>query len=318
MSEDELPLRVGVSSCLLGNEVRYDAGHKRDRFLTETLAPFVEWVPVCPEVESGMGVPRPTIRLVWQGGEVELREVESGKDHTRRMARYAAKRVRDLRALELHGFVLKKKSPSCGLERVPVYGPRAASRNGRGLFAGTLVDALPSLPVEEEGRLHDARLRENFIERLFAYRRLRTLFRGRVSTGRVVAFHTAHKLQVMAHSPAAYRELGRLVARIKETPRPESCAAYETGFMNALARAATPGRNVSVLQHAAGYLKKQLDEAGRSELAESIQDYQRGYVPLIVPITLLRHHVHRFAIDDLAGQTFLEPHPRELMLRNHV
>lgn len=316
---DEAPLRIGVSSCLLGEEVRFDGGHKRDRFLTEQLAPFVEWVPVCPELESGMGVPRPAMRLLRVGDEVRMVEVSSGRDHTRRMQRWAQRRVRELRALELCGYVLKRSSPSCGLERVRVYAPSGpACRDGRGLFAEVLLQALPHLPVEEEGRLHDSRLRENFIERIFAYRRLRGLFRGRWTRRAVVSFHTAHKLQLMAHSPAAYGELGRLVADVASAPRREFRARYTRAFMEALSRIATPGRNANVLQHAAGHLRKRLDAASRSELAALIDDYRRGLVPLVVPVTLLRHHVRAHQVASLAGQVFLDPHPRELMLRNHV
>jgi uncharacterized protein YbgA (DUF1722 family) len=191
-------------------------------------------------------------------------------------------------------------------------------RDGRGIFAGTLLEAYPNLPVEDEGRLHDAGLRENFIERVFAYRRLRSLFRGRWTNGRVVAFHTAHKLQLMAHSTEAYRQLGRLVAGVKQRPRAAFRRAYEADFMAALKKSATPGRNANVLQHAAGHLKQALDSSARQELAELIHDYRRGLVPLVVPITLMRHHVRSHGVAYLEDQTFLEPHPKELMLRNHV
>ena len=208
-SEDR-PIRIGVSSCLLGEAVRYDGGHKRDRFLTDLLGRFVEWVPVCPELESGMGAPRPAMRLVRDGEELRLREIASGRDHTPRMQRYAGRRVRSLREFDLCGYILKQGSPSCGMERVKVYGENAMPRrDGRGLYAAALMSAYPHLPVEEEGRLNDAPLRENFIERVFAYRRLRDLFRGRWTHGGVVAFHTAHKLQLLAHDVVTYRRLGR-------------------------------------------------------------------------------------------------------------
>jgi len=315
----EVPLRLGISACLLGEAVRYDGGHKRSRFAADQLGPFVSWVPVCPELEAGLGVPRPPMRLVRDGNAVKLVEIGSGIDHTRRLARSAAARVRALRALELCGYILKKDSPSCGMTRVKVYGERGpALRDGRGIFAGALLEAFPNLPVEDEGRLSDARLRENFIERVFAYRRLRQLFRGRWTPGRVVAFHTAHKLQLMAHSTEAYRELGRLVAAVKRRTRSAFRDDYARGFMAALARLATPGRNANVLQHAAGHLKERLDPAARRELADLIHDYRRGLVPLVVPVTLMRHHVRSQGAAYLEGQTFLEPHPRELMLRNHV
>lgn len=316
-AEDERPLRLGVSACLLGHEVRYDGGHKRDRFVTDMLGRFAEWVAVCPELESGMGVPRPTLRLVREGEAIRLREVHSGADHTRSLERFAARRVKELP--ELDGYVLKKDSPSCGYTRVKVFSEHGmARREGRGLFAEELVRRNPNLPVEDEGRLHDATLRENFIERLFAYRRLRELFGGRWGRGSVVAFHTAHKLQVMAHSTVAYRELGRLVAAVSSTPRRELRERYTQDFMAALGKPATRGRNANVLNHAAGHLKRALDGPARQELAALIDDYRRGLVPLVVPITLLAHHARRHQVDYLLGQTYLEPHPRELMLRNHV
>jgi uncharacterized protein YbgA (DUF1722 family)/uncharacterized protein YbbK (DUF523 family) len=316
------PLRVGVSSCLLGREVRFDGGHKRSRFLTDLLGEFVEWVPVCPEVEVGMGTPRPALRLVREGkgdeSRVRMVEIASGHDHTRRMETFASRRVNALRRLELSGYVLKKDSPSCGMTRVKVYGGAMPKRDGRGLYAAALMAAYPNLPVEDEGRLNDPGLRENFIERVFAYRRLRELFRGRWTNGQVVAFHTAHKLQLMGHSTPAYRELGRQVADLARAPRDEFRERYESGFMAALTRPATRGKNANVLQHAAGHLKKLLDSASRTELAELIHDYRKGLVPLVVPLTLIAHHVRHHDVEYLRGQIFLEPHPKELMLRNHV
>ncbi len=319
VSTSERPIRLGVSSCLLGNEVRFDGGHKRDRFVTDLLGRFVEWVPVCPEVEVGMGTPRPALRLVGEGDSVRMVEIKSGRDHTRAMERYSARRVRALRGLELCGYILKKDSPSCGMTRVKVYGEkRMPTRQGRGLYASALMEAYPNLPVEDEGRLNDPKLRENFIERVFAYQRLSCLFRGRWTRGQVVAFHTAHKLQLMAHSTVAYRELGRLVATLKQTPRAVFREQYESGFMEALSQLASRGRNANVLQHAAGHVKKKLDSASRGELADLIHDYRKGLVPLVVPLTLVGHHVRCQDVDYLKGQVFLEPHPKELMLRNHV
>jgi uncharacterized protein YbgA (DUF1722 family)/uncharacterized protein YbbK (DUF523 family) len=320
MSEEAGPsIRLGVSSCLLGEAVRYDGGHKRDRFLTDLLAKHVEWVPVCPELESGMGVPRPAMRLERAGRGVRLVEITSGRDHTARMRRFAARRLRALRALELCGYVLKKDSPSCGMTRVKLYSAKGpARREGSGLFAAALRETWPNLPVEEEGRLQDAALRENFVERVFAFRRLRELFRGRWTRGRVVAFHTAHKLQLMAHSQPAYAELGRLVAAQKKLPRAELRMRYASAFMAALARVATRGRNANVLQHAAGHLKERLDADSRAELSALIHEYRRELVPLVVPITLLAHHARAHAVTYLLGQTYLEPHPRELALRNLI
>jgi uncharacterized protein YbgA (DUF1722 family)/uncharacterized protein YbbK (DUF523 family) len=311
-------LRIGISSCLLGDEVRFDGGHKRDAFLTGTLAPFVEWVRVCPEVEIGLGVPRETLRLVRAGGDIRMITTRTGIDHTDAMRAYAARRTTELASMGLRGYVLKKDSPSCGMERVKVYDGAAATRTGAGTYAEILKARFASLPIEEEGRLSDAVLRENFIERVFAYDRLRNLFDGRWTQGALVAFHTAHKMALLAHSTSAYQALGRLVAGGRSLPRPELRRQYEERFMAALARPATTKRHTNVLMHMAGHLKTAVDEASKRELQGSIDEYRRVLVPLVVPLTLLRHHVRVHKIGYLAGQTYLEPHPRELMLRNHV
>jgi uncharacterized protein YbgA (DUF1722 family)/uncharacterized protein YbbK (DUF523 family) len=319
MSVAESPIRVGVSACLLGRRVRWDGGHKSDAFLVDTLGPYVEWVPVCPEVEVGLPIPRDTLRLVRRGGDLRMVMPRTGADHTDAMRAYAARTVRNLAEQDLCGFVLKKDSPSCGLARVKVYADKGSpTRDGRGLFAEELVRRLPGLPVEEEGRLCDARLRENFVERLFAYRRLKSLFASRWTVGGLVAFHSAHKLQLMAHSPAAYQALGRLVARAKTTPRAELREKYESAFMAALGQVATPGRHANVLQHMMGYVTRSLGHAETRELDALIGDYRRGLVPLLAPITLLRHHLRRQRVEYLLGQVYLDPHPRELMLRNHA
>jgi uncharacterized protein YbgA (DUF1722 family)/uncharacterized protein YbbK (DUF523 family) len=316
---DESTIRVGISSCLLGQEVRWDGGHKRDRFLTDELAPYVEWVAVCPEVEIGMGTPRETVQLVREQGGLHLVGTRSRRDWTEAMESFAVRRVRALERLDLCGYVLKKDSPSCGMERVKVRDASGmAKRDGRGLFAEALLAAIPALPVEEEGRLNDPVLRENWIERVFAYRRLRSLFHGHFSVGRLVAFHTAHKLQLLAHSTEAYRRLGRLVAGAKKLERAELRERYETGFMEALAERATPRRQVNVLQHCLGYFKERLDPKTRAALAAQVADYQKGLVPLVVPVTMIRHYVDQLGIEYLAGQVYLEPHPKELMLRNRV
>lgn len=323
--------RIGISACLLGEPVRYDAGHKRDPFLVETFGPHVEWVPVCPEVEAGFGTPRPSMRLVLRGPEERARGErfspdnisvvlnQTGEDVTERLRRYAHRKVAGLADENLSGYILKKDSPSCGMERVKTYSPAGgAERGGRGVFAEALMARLPNLPVEEEGRMSDPRLRENFIERVFAYRRLRAMFRDRWSVGDLVRFHTAHKLTLMAHSPSAYRELGQLVAGARSRPRRQLEADYEAGFMAALGVVATPKRHANVLQHIVGYFKRSLDGDARAELLELIDEHREGRVPLVVPMTLVRHHVRRVGVPYLDGQTYLEPHPRELSLRNHV
>lgn len=313
------PIRIGISACLLGEPVRFDGGHKRDAFLTETFGRFVEWVPVCPEVECGFGTPREPMRLVRSGGGVRLLSVKTGTDLTAAMERFSRSRASALAREDLSGYVLKKDSPSCGVERVKIYDVHGtAARSGRGLFAAALINACPHLPVEEEGRLADPRLRDNFVARVFAYSRLRGLFDRRWRVGDLVRFHAAHKLLLLAHAPDTYRQLGRLVAGAVRLPRQLLERRYVDGFMPALARLATTERHTNVLQHMAGYFKHRLDRASRRELADTIVDYQRGLVPLIVPLTLLAHYVRVFDVTYLAGQIYLQPHPKELMLRNHV
>jgi uncharacterized protein YbbK (DUF523 family)/uncharacterized protein YbgA (DUF1722 family) len=317
---DDAPIRIGVSSCLLGREVRWDGGHMRDRFLTDVLARFVEWVPVCPELELGLGVPREPIRLVRRGREVRLVAERSGTDHTAAMRRFAERRVRQLEALDLCGYVLKNGSPSCGMERVRVgreSGGRSA-RTGRGAFAAVLRARLPLLPVVEEGRLCDAGLRERWIERVFAYHRLRSFFDRRWSAGGLVRFHRAHELQLLAHAPDEQRALGRLVAGARRLSRPALRRRYEDGFMRALARRATCRRHANALRQALGHFRGRLDPASRAELRAVLEGYRRGLVPLVVPLSLVRHHVRALGVETLAGQVYLEPHPKERMLRNHL
>ncbi len=313
-----LDIRIGVSSCLLGAEVRFDGGHKRDRFVTDQLGEFVEWTPFCPELEAGLGVPRPAMRLVEAEGAPRLVETASGRDHTDALEDATARQIERIGALDLCGYVLKRGSPSCGMERTKVYRANAMpSHDGVGVFARALLARFPALPVEEEGRLNDPVLRENFIERVFAYRRLKDLFGGPWRSGDVVAFHTRHKLQLLAHSRSNYDALGRAVASVAATPQDAFEADYTRAFMQTMAIPATRGRNTDVLQHAAGHLKH-IDAGPRRELADLIHDYRNGFVPLVVPITMLRHHARVGSVAYLCGQTYLEPHPKELMLRNHV
>jgi uncharacterized protein YbgA (DUF1722 family)/uncharacterized protein YbbK (DUF523 family) len=315
----ETKLRLGVSACLLGEPVRFDGGHKRDPFLVRALAPFVEWVPFCPELAAGMGLPREPVRLVRGPDEARrLRTTRSGVDWTDRMNAAADKRVNQLEGLD--GYILKSKSPSCGMERVKLYPAEdgAPTKDGVGLFAAALMRRWPNLPVEEEGRLSDPRLREAFIERVFVYQRLRTLWARSWRLGDLVAFHTAHKMALLAHDPEGYRRLGRLVAGGKALPREELRTRYEGALMAILARPTSPGRQANVLMHLLGHLKQRIERADARELVAAIDDHRRGLVPLVVPITLLRHHVRRAGVPYVEGQTYLEPHPRDLMLRNHV
>lgn len=316
--QERASIRIGISSCLVGDHVRYNGGHCRNSYVCDILGPFVEFVTVCPEVEIGLGTPRETIRLVRQGRQIRLQSSRGGEDLTDKMRRYSSKRVRELQRLELSGYVLKKDSPSCGMERVRVHGEKSVQRDGRGIFADVLMAACPDLPVEEEGRLNDARLRENFVERVFAYRRLKDLFSGRWTHGDLVCFHTAEKFLLLAHDPTVYRSLGRLVANSNKANRRELSQQYTSTFMQGLRRLATTRKNCNVLQHILGYFRKTAPVTDRQELEGLIEDFRRGLVPLIVPITLIRHYARTYDATYLNGQTYLAPHPKELMLRNHV
>lgn len=309
--------RIGVSACLLGEPLRYDGGHLRNAFLAEALAPHVEWTPVCPESEAGMGTPREPVRLVdGGGGALRMRGVRSDTDHSDAMRSWAARRIEELAGLRLHGYVLTKDSPSCGLFRVKVYplGGGPATRIGRGLFADALTERLPLLPVEEQGRLNDPRLRDNFIERVFVYQRWTALLDGPRSPSALVAFHTAHKLALMAHAPTLYREAGRVVARAGGADWDTITDEYGRVLMRAMERLTTPRKHANALQHAAGFLKGLLAGGDREELGDAIERYRMGKAPFAVPLMLLRHHVRRAGGPEwLVDQTYLYPYPDELM-----
>ena len=309
---------LGVSSCLLGNPVRYDGGHKLDRFLRDRLGAFVEFVPVCPEVECGLPVPREAMRLVDVLGEVLLLTQKTRRDITPAMAAWARGRIEDLRRLPLCGFVFKSKSPSSGMRGVKVYteAGNPLSKAGAGIFARAFMEAFPYLPVEDEGRLQDDVIRENFIERVFVMHRWRGIETAGFTPGRLVDFHTRHKLILMSHSPSGLYELGRIVASAGGFP--DRLREYRAGLMRILALKATPRKHANVLNHIAGYFKKFLDPREKAELASLIDDYRLGLVPLVVPITLLKHHLLMHGSPYLEGQCYLNPHPVELMLRNHV
>lgn len=313
------PVRIGVSRCLLGERVRYDGGHKRDPFLADALSHHVEWVPVCPEVEAGLGTPREAMRLVEGPAGPRLVTIRSGVDHTRRLRQFSRQRVRELKELDLCGYVFKKDSPSCGMERVRVYDSDGMpARHGTGLFAEAFMEQFPLVPIEEEGRLCDAALRENFIERVFAYRRWSDLLEGRPARGRIVAFHTVHKYLILAHSRPHYQALGRLVAQADRYAPMELALRYGAQFMEALKMRATVKKHVNVLHHIVGYFAKDLGPMETTELREVLDEYHRGLIPLVVPLTLVRHYVNRYDVSYIRNQAYLNPHPKELMLRNRV
>lgn len=310
--------RIGISSCLLGQKVRYDGGHKRDYFLTDTLGEFVEWVPVCPELEVGMGVPRESIRLEGSTNSPRLIAERSGRDWTDAMQSYSVKKIEYLKTLNLSGYILKKDSPTCGMERVRVYGKGGSpNKNGVGMFARALTDNWPMLPLEEEGRLNDPKLRENFIERVFTFQRLDVLIEN-PSRHALVEFHASHKLLLMAHNESIMRGMGRIVADTKSRHIKDIVDDYGVSLMKAMQEPSSVKKHSNVLQHMLGFFSDLLSKDERRELLSVFSDYKRGLIPLIVPLTLIRHYVRKFNISYLIGQIYLEPSHKELMLRNHV
>lgn len=312
-------IKIGVSSCLLGNSVRYDGGHKLDRFLRDTLGQYVDYVPVCPELECGLGVPREAMRLEGNPASPRLMTRQSRKDMTETMSAWAKKRLVALEAEKLCGFIFKSDSPSSGMERVKVYDEKGMpAKTGVGIFARMFMEHFPLLPVEEEGRLHDPDLRENFIERIFTLKRWREAFISEAGPGVLVDFHTRHKLLVMSHSLKHYALMGKLVADPKKLTIFNLREQYEILLMEALGLKTTPKKNVNVLQHMMGYFKKELTAGEKQELLEVLEKYKTGYLPLIVPVTLLNHYVRKYDQPYLKEQVYLNPHPLELQLRNHV
>jgi uncharacterized protein YbgA (DUF1722 family)/uncharacterized protein YbbK (DUF523 family) len=312
-------VRIGISSCLLGERVRYDGGHKRDSFLADIFGRYVEWVAVCPEFEMGLGVPRESLRLVNEHGHVQLIAPNSGLDHTDLMTTYAEKRLTELETQQLCGYVLKRSSPSCGMERVRVYRNGVPlHKSGRGLFAENLLRRFPCLPVEEEGRLNDVRIRENFVSRVFAYRRWQIAAQEGFTTAALMQFHSQYKFVLMAHNQAGAKRLGTLIGGVRKSTFREALLKYFELFFEVMRHPPTTRNHTNVLQHMAGYVSEHLDRTDRSELTELIDRYRRGLVPLIVPVTLLRHYVRKYESAYLVDQVYLNPHPDELMLLNHL
>ncbi|MCL4191204.1 MAG: DUF523 and DUF1722 domain-containing protein [Thermoguttaceae bacterium] len=320
-SDGMKPVRVGVSACLLGTAVRFNGGHQRSNYIAESLSHFVQYVPVCPEVEIGLGTPREAIRLrrSHAGGPLQLVGSRTGTDHTEAMQQYSSRKLDQLDTLNLSGYIFAKNSPTCGVHRVRVYDQNGVpSRDGRGLFAAAVVERWPLLPVEEDGRLNDPQIRESFLHRIFAYHRAKSLFASSWSVGDLVRFHTREKMLLLAHDPATFRRLGALVAGAKERPRDEIAAEYLSGFMGGLSRVATAGSHFNVLEHVLGFFKRLLGPDEKRELLQLMDDFRRRFVPLAVPLTLIRHYVTLFQIAYLRDQTYLASHPRELMLQVHV
>lgn len=313
------PIKLGISSCLLGAEVRYNGGHSRDHFITDTLGLFVSFVPVCPEVECGFPVPREALRLVGDPDSPRLVTSRTNRDHTEQMLTWCARRVRELEEEDLCGFIFKKASPSSGMRGVKVYTEKGIpSRHGVGMFARAFMDHFPLLPVEDDGRLHDPGLRENFIQAVFVMKRWREIIEPRPTRKGFVEFHTRHKLLIMSHSSKHLRRMGKMVADIKNYQLTDFSREYQKLLMEALRLKATVKKNTDVLQHIMGYFKKELTGDEKQELIEIINNYKAGHLPLVVPVTLLNHYVRKHDQSYLKSQAYLNPHPVELRLRNHV
>jgi uncharacterized protein YbgA (DUF1722 family)/uncharacterized protein YbbK (DUF523 family) len=308
---------IAVSSCLLGEAVRYDGGHKRDSWITGPLSRHLDYRPICPEVAIGLGVPRPPIHLT--GAPQRPRAVgvqDPSLDVTAALQGFARHTARELQGVA--GYILKSRSPSCGMARVKLHGQHGARQTTVGIHAREIMARLPQLPVEEEGRLNDPLRRENFITRVYTYHRWLVFRRQRLSARGLLAFHTAHKYLVMAHNQAAYRRLGKLLADLKGVQLPAIAEQYIAELMGALGRCANRAHHVNVLQHITGYLKRRLDGDDKQALVAAIAAYGRGEVPLIVPLFLLRHHLRQHPDPYLAGQWYLNPYPDALGLRNHI
>lgn len=312
-------IKIGISTCLLGEKVRYDGGHKHDRYITETLGQYFAWVPVCPEVGCGLPVPRESMHLTGTPASPRLVTVKTGIDHTERMLTWAEKKLKVLEQKHLSGFIFKSKSPSSGIGGVKIYTPSGMpSLRGKGIFGNAFMKHFPLIPVIDDGRLHDPGLRENFTERVFVYRRWKELTDRGLSIKNLINFHTGHKLLILSHSQKHNSVLGKLVATSKKRDIQDLHSEYFNLLMEGLRLLSTAKKNTNVLLHIAGYFKKQLSPDEKRELLEVIEHYHKGYVPLIVPITLIKHYVRKFDEPYLKKQYYLNPHPIELMLRNHT
>lgn len=311
--------KIAISSCLLGEQVRFDGGHKHNPYITRSLGEYFDFVPFCPEVAVGLGVPRPTIRLVRSQGDIRAVSADGTIDPTDDMDAYARTIAPQLDG-KVCGYILKKDSPSCGMERVKVYEKedQPPAREGSGIYARRIMAMLPNLPVEEEGRLMDPGLRENFVERVFAYNRWLDLVDSGITAGSLVDFHTRHKFFIQVHDERTYRELGQLVASVGKRDIHEVAQEYVSKLMQGLRHQATPKKNANVLQHIMGFFKSDLAADDKQELLDLIDAHRRGMVPLVVPITLINHFRRKYPNEYIEDQVYLTPHPQELKLRNHI
>ncbi len=310
-------LKIGISSCLLGENVRFDSGHKKNAYITGVLNDHFTFVPFCPEVEIGLGVPREPIRLVSLEGDIRCKGTKNNTLDVTDELSHIAQEQRAWHG-DLCGYILKRDSPSCGMERVKVYSEGAPERKGVGIYAKQLMENFPCLPVEEEGRLEDAHLRENFIQRVYIYSRWKAMRSERLTVARLQAFHATHKYIFMSHNQVQAKQLGALLVSINKEDLDTLADTYQNTMMSTLKSIATKKNHVNTLRHIQGYLKKELDSDDKAELNEIIEDYRAGLLPLIVPITLLRHHFRKHPNDYITQSYYMSPHPGELMLLNNI
>ena len=310
-------INIGISSCLLGENVRFDSGHKFNAYIANVLSPFFHFVSFCPEVSIGLGIPRQAIRLVDKDQQIKC---VGTKDETLDVTERLDQCARDQHSWhrQLSGYIVKKDSPSCGMERVRVYRDKMPTRDGRGLYTRRLMESFPYLPVEEEGRLGDAVIRENFIQRVFIYHRWQQLMAGEVSWSQLSEFHARHKYIYMSHNQKKARELGKWLAEHHQLAIGELCQQYLAQMMDLLKIKATKKNHVNTLKHIQGYLKNYLSRSDKQELEQAVESYRQGLLPLIVPITLLRHHFMHHPQQYITRSYYMQPHPKELMLLNSL
>lgn len=309
-------ISIGISSCLLGDEVRYDGGHKRHTYIEKTLGQYFEFVGFCPEMAIGMGVPRDPIRLARINDQIRCVGIKDPSLDVTHQLRDCADEQKHWQAT-ICGYIFKKDSPSCGMERVRVYINDSPTRNGQGLFAQRVMQNFPNLPVEEEGRLGDPILRENFIQRVYVLHRWQQLLAEGLTRHSLAQFHARHKLIIMSHNQNAVRELGKMLAE-GDSDIHRLAANYLTNLMACLKVRATRGNHVNVLQHIQGYLKRNLGADDKAELAEIIEKYRVAELPLIVPITLLRHHFRKSPDAYVDHSFYMHPYPAEMCLLNNI
>ena len=312
-------IKIGISACLMGQKVRYDGGSFQPKLIHSVLPDYMDFVPFCPEVEIGMSVPRETVRLVTTETGIKLKAPKSGTDYTNQMNAYSIEKTNALSKLEISGYILKKGSPTCGMERVRVYNSRGIpEKSGNGLFASQLKKAFPNIPIEEDGRLNDIHLREHWIERVFAYDRLRTFLSLKPAVGKLMEFHTQSKMQLMAHHPEKYRLLGRKIALLQKDDLHQFYASYLTSFMQIMSVKPTIAKHTDVIYHLVGFFKKKITASDKKEILNLIEQFRNQIVPIVVPLTLLKHFLQKYPVKWMQEQTYLNPYPTDLSLRSHI